>query len=30
MKAAYTGWTWITNREPEAAKNQLNQAFLDG
>ena len=29
MKAAYTGWTWITNREPEAAKNQLKQAFQE-
>ena len=27
MKVCYTGWTWITAREPEAAKQQLAQSF---
>lgn len=29
MKAAYTGWTWINNREPEAAKKLLEQSFKE-
>ncbi len=29
MKAAYTGWTWINNREPEAAKRLLEQSFRE-
>ena len=29
MKAAYTGWTWITQRDPEAAKNLLKQSFQE-
>ncbi len=29
MKVAYTGWTWIKGREPEVAKQQLEQAFRD-
>lgn len=29
MKVAYTGWTWITNHEPEAAKRQLEQSFRE-
>lgn len=29
MKIAYTGWTWIRSREPETAKNQLEQAFRE-
>ena len=24
MKVAYTGWTWITSHEPEAAKHLLS------
>lgn len=29
MKVAYTGWTWINNREPEAAKKLLRQSFVE-
>jgi inosose dehydratase len=29
MKVAYTGWTWITNPEPEAAKKLLEQSFRE-
>ena len=29
MKVAYTGWTWINNREPEAAKKLLEQSFRE-
>lgn len=29
MKAAYTGWTWISSREPEEAKKQLEQSFKE-
>lgn len=29
MKAAYTGWTWINAKEPEAAKAQLEQSFKE-
>ena len=29
MKPAYTGWTWINNREPEAAKRLLEQSFKE-
>lgn len=29
MKVAYTGWTWITNNEPEAAKKLLEQSFRE-
>lgn len=29
MKAAYTGWTWISAKEPEAAKKQLEQSFQE-
>lgn len=29
MKAAYTGWTWITAKEPEEAKKQLEQSFKE-
>jgi len=29
MQAAYTGWTWITSREPEAAKKLLEQSFRE-
>lgn len=29
MKIAYTGWTWITNHEAEAAKNLLAQSFKE-
>ena len=25
MKVCYTGWTWITNQEPEHAKKLLEQ-----
>ena len=27
MKVAYTGWTWINNRDPEAAKRLLENSF---
>ena len=29
MKAAYTGWTWITGRDPQTAKRQLEQSFRE-
>ena len=29
MKVAYTGWTWITHREPEYAKRDLEQSFKE-
>ena len=29
MKVAYTGWTWITGHEPEAAKHLLEQSFRE-
>ena len=29
MKVAYTGWTWITSHEPEAAKHLLEQSFRE-
>lgn len=29
MKVAYTGWTWITSHEPEAAKYLLEQSFRE-
>lgn len=29
MKVAYTGWTWINNREPEAAKRLIEQSFRE-
>ena len=29
MKVAYTGWTWINNREPEAAKRLLEASFRE-
>jgi inosose dehydratase len=29
MKIAYTGWTWITSREPETAKRELAQSFKE-
>lgn len=29
MKVAYTGWTWIKSREPEEARNQLEQSFRE-
>ena len=29
MKVAYTGWTWINNREPEAAKRLLENSFRE-
>lgn len=29
MKVAYTGWTWIRNREPEAAKRDLEASFRE-
>ena len=29
MKVCYTGWTWINNREPEAAKRLLEQSFRE-
>ncbi len=29
MKVCYTGWTWINNREPEAAKKLLEQSFRE-
>ncbi len=29
MKAAYTGWTWISSRESEEAKKQLEQSFKE-
>ena len=29
MKVAYTGWTWINNREPDAAKRLLENSFRE-
>ncbi len=29
MKVAYTGWTWINNRDPEAAKRLLENSFRE-
>lgn len=29
MKVCYTGWTWITNHEPEHAKKLLEQSFRE-
>lgn len=29
MKVCYTGWTWITSREPEQAKKLLEQSFRE-
>lgn len=29
MKAAYTGWTWMNNRDPEAARKLLEQSFRE-
>ena len=29
MKVCYTGWTWITNNEPEHAKKLLEQSFRE-
>lgn len=29
MKVCYTGWTWITNQEPEHAKKLLEQSFRE-
>lgn len=29
MKVCYTGWTWMTNRDPEAAKKLLEQSFRE-
>lgn len=29
MKVAYTGWTWINNREPDKAKKQLESSFRE-
>ena len=29
MKVAYTGWTWISSHEPEAAKHLLEQSFRE-
>ena len=29
MKAAYTGWTWLTAKDAETAKNQLEQSFKE-
>ncbi|MDR1703579.1 MAG: sugar phosphate isomerase/epimerase [Clostridiales bacterium] len=29
MQIAYTGWTWISAREPEAAKKQLEASFKE-
>lgn len=29
MKVAYTGWTWVTSREPETAKQQVEQSFKE-
>ena len=29
MKVAYTGWTWVSAKEPEAAKKQLEQSFKE-
>lgn len=29
MKVAYTGWTWISSQEPEAAKRFLEQSFRE-
>lgn len=29
MKVAYTGWTWINAKEPEAAKRQLENSFRE-
>ena len=29
MKAAYTGWTWLTAKDAETAKKQLEQSFKE-
>lgn len=29
MKVCYTGWTWMTNHDPEAAKKLLEQSFRE-
>ncbi|MDL2233695.1 sugar phosphate isomerase/epimerase [Ruminococcaceae bacterium OttesenSCG-928-L11] len=29
MKVAYTGWTWINSRDPEAAKRLVEQSFKE-
>lgn len=29
MKVAYTGWTWITTKDPELAKKALEQSFKE-